>query len=46
MKRVLILLHIILCTCIVTQAKNYTVSSPDGKTKVTVTAGKTIELEY
>ena len=40
MKRVLILLHIILCTCIVTQAKNYTVSSPDGKTKVTVTAGK------
>ena len=40
MKRVLILLHIILCTCIVTQAKNYTVSSPDGKIKVTVTAGK------
>ena len=40
MKRVLILLHIILCTCIVIQAKNYTVSSPDGKIKVTVTAGK------
>ena len=40
MKRVLILLHIILCTCIMTQAKNYTVNSPDGKIKVTVTAGK------
>lgn len=40
MKRVLTLLHLILCVCIVTQAKNYIVSSPDGKIKVTVTTGK------
>lgn len=40
MKRLLTILHIILCTCVVTQAKNYVVSSPDGKIMVTVTNGK------
>ena len=37
MKRTLTLLCI-LCTCVVIQAKNYLVNSPDGKIKVTVTA--------
>ena len=37
MKRTLTLLYI-LCTCVVIQAKNYLINSPDGKIKVTVTA--------